>query len=65
MAIPVLVIHGLLKSLVKGKFGEIEGIAIAMINGTSERERKPDTTRTPANANGEDEDDLELSPVGA
>ncbi|MEX1114299.1 MAG: MotA/TolQ/ExbB proton channel family protein [Akkermansiaceae bacterium] len=65
VAIPVLVIHGLLKSLVKGKFGEIEGIAIAMINSTSERERKPEATKSRANSNGEDDDDFELSPVGA
>jgi biopolymer transport protein ExbB len=37
VAIPVLVIHGLLKSMVKGKFGEVEGLAIALINGTTER----------------------------
>jgi len=37
VAIPILVIHGILKSLVKAKYGDIEGIAIALVNGTSER----------------------------
>ncbi len=40
VAIPVLVIHGLLKSFVKGRFGEIEGVGIALLNGTTERDRK-------------------------
>jgi biopolymer transport protein ExbB len=53
VAIPVLVIHGILKSLVKGKFGEIEGIAIALINGTSERR----DGKTPT-----DDDDVSLTP---
>ena len=60
VAIPVLVVHGLLKSLVKGRFGEIEGIAIALVNGTSERERKAEET-TPQTA--ADDDDLELAPA--
>jgi biopolymer transport protein ExbB len=56
VAIPVLVIHGILKSLVKGKFGEVEGIAIALVNGTSERERSDNQ------ADGEeaDDDDIKL-----
>lgn len=57
VAIPVLVIHGILKSLVKGKFGEIEGIAIAMINGTSERRDVKVSHETPV-----DDDDVSLVP---
>jgi biopolymer transport protein ExbB len=66
VAIPVLVIHGLLKSLVKGKFAEVEGIAIALINGTTERERKADNLRNANDPPPADEDeDLQLSPVSA
>lgn len=36
VAIPVLVLHGLMKSLAKAKSGEVEGIAIALMNGTTE-----------------------------
>jgi len=36
VAIPVLVLHGMMKSLAKGKFSEIESIGIALINGTTE-----------------------------
>ena len=36
VAIPVLVLHGLMKSLAKGKYSEVEGVAIALMNGTTE-----------------------------
>lgn len=57
VAIPVLVLHGILKSLVKGKFGEVEGIGIALMNGTTEVERRSDK------ASSDDlDDDMELAP---
>ncbi len=59
VAIPILVIHGILKSLVKAKFGEIEGIAIAIVNGTSEKTDMP-TNNQPAL---EEDDDMALDPV--
>jgi len=62
VAIPVLVVHGLLKSMVKAKFGEIEGSAIALINGTSERE-KPKQSK--AEYDAEDDDDTDLLPTPA
>ena len=58
VAIPVLVLHGMMKSLVKGKFGEVEGIAIALMNGTTEIERREDKRVTDEPA----DDDMELSP---
>lgn len=64
VAIPVLVVHGLLKSLSKGRYGEIEGIAIALVNGTTERDRKSDTEVT-ATSTGGDDDDIELAPANA
>lgn len=61
VAIPVLVIHGLLKSFVKGRFGEIEGVGIALLNGTTERERK-----SGLEADGGDADDeIVLDPTPA
>jgi len=67
VAIPILVIHGMLKSFVRSKYNEVEAIGIAIMNGTSER-----TEATPASSskndassdedsNGEDED-IELVP---
>lgn len=58
VAIPVLVIHGILKSLVKGKFGEVEGIGIALINGTTERKDYEEAAPTAA-----DDDDVNLAAV--
>jgi biopolymer transport protein ExbB len=60
VAIPVLVLHGMMKSLAKGKFGEVEGIAIALMNGTTEVERR-DERRKP----DIDDDDMELAPTPA
>ena len=39
VAIPVLVLHGMLKSLAKGKFSEVEAASIAMVNGTTEMDK--------------------------
>jgi len=58
VAIPVLVLHGMMKSLVKSKFSEIEGVGIALINGTTERERDP----VPKSSADDADDDIELSP---
>lgn len=60
VAIPVLVAHGLLKSMVKAKFGEVEGAAIALINGTTELEKDKSSAHEP-----HDEDDTELMPTTA
>lgn len=59
VAIPILVIHGMLKSYAKGRFSEFEGIGIALVNGTTERDRKPDKIE---GETSEDEEDLELTP---
>lgn len=61
VAIPVLVLHGMMKSLAKGKFGEVEAIAIAMMNGTTEMERRID--RSPREIDGDD--DIQLTPTPA
>lgn len=61
VAIPVLVVHGLLKSMCKAKFGEIEGAAIALVNGTTEREKghAPPEGGSPE----EPDDDIDLVPT--
>lgn len=64
VAIPVLVVHGLLKSMVKAKFGEIEGSAIALINGTTERE-KPKPSKAERDAEDDTDDDTDLVPTPA
>lgn len=56
VAIPVLVVHGILKSYVKGRFGEIEGVGIALVNGTTEKERKAEAREAA------EDDDMELTP---
>lgn len=59
VAIPVLVLHGLMRSLAKGKYSEVEGVAIAMMNGTTELDR-----RVPVEKNDDDasDEDPELVP---
>ena len=63
VAIPVLVLHGLMKSLARGKFSEAEGVAMALMNGTTElpaREEKSDAGKD----DGSDDDaDLVMQPA--
>ena len=63
VAIPVLVVHGLLKSMVKAKFGEIEGSAIAIINGTTEREKGAKPVIQAEDPDDGGDDDVELVPT--
>ena len=60
VAIPILVIHGMLRSYAKGRFSDLEGIGIALINGTTERDRKSDAT-TAADDAANDDEELKLS----
>jgi biopolymer transport protein ExbB len=62
VAIPVLILHGLMKGLAKGKAGEVESIAIALVNGTSELDKNHRplvTSRSP----DDDDDDFVLNAV--
>jgi biopolymer transport protein ExbB len=59
VAIPVLVLHGLMKSLAKAKSGDVEGIAISLMNGTTEIDRRK--PKGAAKDNGADDDDFELN----
>ncbi len=65
VAIPVLVVHGLLKSMVKAKFGDIEGSAIAIINGTTEREKGMQPVSPAEDTDDGGDDDIELVPTTA
>ena len=56
VAIPVLVLHGMMKSLAKGKFSEIESIGISLINGTTELGGKEKSSMKSDDESGEDED---------
>ena len=59
VAIPVLVLHGIMRSLAKGKFSEIESVAIALMNGTTELDRRSSGSRNPDDT---PDDDTELVP---
>lgn len=54
VAIPVIVIHGVLKSLAKAKFGQAEGVALALLNGA------PAVEVSPEKPDRDDLDDLDL-----
>ena len=58
VAIPVLVIHGLLKSYTKGRLSDFEQLGIAIINGTTERDSSlpPPPGAGPDNDNNDDDD---------
>jgi len=52
----------LLKSYVKGRFSQFEAVGIALVNGTTERERRNEGTNNPADPEAEDLD-LATSPA--
>ncbi|MFT6177937.1 MAG: biopolymer transport protein ExbB [Paracoccaceae bacterium] len=58
VAIPVIIVHGMLKSLAKSKFGQAEGVALSMLNGTTELGEAPSPDDEP-----EDLDETDLVPV--
>jgi biopolymer transport protein ExbB len=60
VAIPVLILHGLMKGLAKGKAGEVESIAIALVNGTSELDKRHMPYPEKQSA-GEEDDDFDLN----
>ncbi len=63
VAIPVLILHGLMKGLAKGKAGEVESIAIALVNGTSELDKNHKPFQSKSNDDGDEDDDFELTAV--
>ena len=65
VAIPVLIVHGILRSMAKGKFAEIESIAVSLMNGTTELEDKKALPETPDAPEEPDEEDELLTPQPA
>ena len=72
VAIPTIMVHGVLKSLARTRLGQVEGIALAMINGTTEivkeevpAEIQPDEGPGPDESDDSDEDleDLAIEPA--
>ena len=66
VAIPVIIIHGSLKSLAKAKFGQVEGVALSLLNGTTEivAAPEPEVEDTPEDGDDlEDLDERELAPA--
>lgn len=61
VAIPVIIGHGMLKSLAKSKFGQVEGVALSILNGTTELEDSPKTDSS--DDEPEDMDETELAPA--
>jgi len=62
VAIPVLVLHGLMRSLAKGKFSEIESVAISLMNGTTELD-KAELKRSAPDPDEGDDPELSVSPA--
>jgi len=60
VAIPVLVLHGLMRSYAKRKFGEVESIGISLLNGTTEIGRSKTRGFVPPDDEEGAEDDLDL-----
>ncbi|MGE9270669.1 MAG: MotA/TolQ/ExbB proton channel family protein, partial [Verrucomicrobiales bacterium] len=63
VAIPVLVLHGLMRSLAKGKFSEVEGVAIALMNGTTELDNKEALRNQLDEASDDEDPELQTNPA--
>ncbi|MDP0492186.1 MAG: MotA/TolQ/ExbB proton channel family protein [Verrucomicrobiota bacterium JB023] len=66
VAIPVIVIHGMLKSLARGRFDKAQGVALAILNGTTELDSETKEELADDSSGGDDGDDFdekELAPV--
>ena len=61
VAIPVIIIHGMLKSLAKAKFGQAEGVALALLNGTTDLGSEP--AADDSDGETDDPDETELAPA--
>ena len=62
VAIPVLVLHGMMKSLAKSKFSEIEGVGVSLLNGTTEVDRAAGKTVKSAEDDDDTDTETELVP---
>jgi biopolymer transport protein ExbB len=57
VAIPAILVHGVLKSLARTRLGQVEGIALAMINGTTEIVSQGELLDEDAKTSGKPDDD--------
>ena len=62
VAIPIIIIHGMLKSLARGRFDSAQGVALAILNGTTELEEEQKTSSRDDSAD-DDFDEQELAPA--
>ena len=62
VAIPIIIIHGMLKSLARGRFDRAQGAALSILNGTTEIDVSADSGKDQGNEE-EDFDETELSPA--
>lgn len=63
VAIPVLVLHGLMKSLARGKFSEAESVAMALMNGTTELPSSEERAVSDKDEGPDDDADLVIQPA--
>ena len=64
MAIPIIIVHGMLKSLARARFDTAQGVALAVLNGTTELTDgdKPEKKEEDSSEE-EDFDEQELAPA--
>ena len=66
VAIPMIIVHGMLKSLSKARMGRAEAVALAFMNGTSElsgSERRKVAQDLNNGDDGDDFDEMEIQPA--
>lgn len=65
VAIPIIIVHGMLKSLARARFDTAQGVALAILNGTTELEERvrPEPAAKDDSSDDEDFDEKELVPA--
>lgn len=63
VAIPIIVIHGMLKSLARARFDTAQGVALALLNGTTELPDDKEVSAQQPPPEEEDFDEQELAPA--
>ena len=65
VAIPIIIIHGMLKSLARARFDKAQGVALAILNGTTELDAGAEAKASSGtdSDDGEDFDEKELAPA--
>ncbi|MEM9080709.1 MAG: MotA/TolQ/ExbB proton channel family protein [Verrucomicrobiota bacterium] len=65
VAIPIIIIHGMLKSLARARYDKAQGVALAMLNGTTEltEESSKKEKKSPEDDGGEEFEEQEFMPA--